>query len=794
LTRPAEATASPPLTYPRFATLWATAVYGLASLVLGFPALAGQFLVNPRSDQYLAGYAFREYAATTLRTTGHFPLWNPYLLGGLPYVAAMHGDIFYPTFLLRMVMPTDAAMTWEFIIHLALAGLFTFVFLRSLGLGFYAALIGGLAYTLGGNVAGLASPGHDGKLFISALLPVTLFLMTRAVRDGRIWAYGALAFVVGLAILTPHPQLLQYLLLASGAFALLLAFTDTGRGRIERRVALGRLAGAGGAVVVGLAIGAIQFLPVREYVAWSPRAAGHSWELATTFSLPPEEIVNFYLPHFSGILELYWGQNNFHFHSDYVGAAVLVLVGLAFTRSWTNGQRRLVWFWLGTLVVSLLWAMGGFTPFYRLIYALVPGTKYFRAPSTMLFLVSFCTAVLAAYGTERAIRSGVSRRYLIGWAIAAALIALLGVSGGLTNLAVTLAKPGHTDIALANDAATRFGALRSTLFAAFALTVLFLLATRRLSRNISGILLALVIVVDLWSIERLYWVFSPPAAKLFASDPIIEYLKKQPEPGRVLPLRITGAEAYHDPVVLGDELMLYRVRNALGYHGNELGRFQRLEGDRGESLANPNWWALYNVRFIIADTSDLGGDLSTIKRVMGPVKDAAGSALYLFQITSDNPAAWVAPVVVKAADDAVMNTVLDPRFDVRKAALFDTSTKVHAQSIQALPEPLKIRAHVSRYDPEAIDIELDQPAPNGSALIMSENYYPGWSATVDGKPATIGRADVALIGVELPAGAKTVALRFTSASYETGRMITIIALLLALVAWGGGALVERVRV
>ena len=773
--------------------LWATVVYGLASLALGFPALAGRFLVNPRSDQYLAGYAFREYAATTLRTTGHFPLWNPYLLGGLPYVAAMHGDIFYPTFLLRMVMPTDAAMTWEFIIHLGLAGLFTFAFLRALGLGFFAALVGGLAYMLGGNVAGLASPGHDGKLFISALLPITLLLVTRVVRDGRVWAYGALAFVVGLAILTPHPQLLQYLLLASGAFALLLAFADTGTGKLERRVALRRLAGAASAVVLGLAIGAIQFLPVREYVAWSPRAAGHSWELATTFSLPPEEIVNFYMPHFSGILELYWGQNNFHFHSDYVGAAVLVLVGLAFTRSWKNGQRQLVWFWLGTLVISILWAMGGFTPFYRLIYALVPGTRYFRAPSTMLFLVSFCTAVLAAYGTERALRGGVTRRYLIGWAIAAALIALLGVSGGLTNLAVTLAKPGHTEIAMANDAATRFGALRSTLFAAFALTVLFLLATRRLSRNTSGILLAAVIVVDLWSIERLYWSFSPPAAKLFASDPIIEFLRKQPEPARVLPLPITRQEAYHDPIILGDELMLYRIRNALGYHGNELGRFQRLAGEGMSSLANPNWWALYNVRFIIADTADLGGETQTIKRVMGPVRDAAGSALYLFQIAADNPAAWVAPVMVKAPDDAVLGTLLDPRFDVRKAALFDTSAKVHAQTIQALPEPLAIRARVARYDPEAIDIELDRPAPNGSALIVSENYYPGWSATVDGKAATIGRADMALIGVELPAGAKTIALRFTSASYETGKLITVIAVLIAIVAWGGGALLGRFR-
>ena len=77
----------------------------------------GQFLVNPRSDQFIAGYAFREFAASSLRAGEGFPLWNPYLFGGMPYVAAMHGDIFYPTFLLRMIFPTDVAMTCEYVVR-----------------------------------------------------------------------------------------------------------------------------------------------------------------------------------------------------------------------------------------------------------------------------------------------------------------------------------------------------------------------------------------------------------------------------------------------------------------------------------------------------------------------------------------------------------------------------------------------------------------------------------------------------------------------------------------------------
>jgi hypothetical protein len=781
---------------PRYATLKAAVVYALAALSLGYPALVGKFLVNPRSDQYIAGYAFREFAASTLRTTGHFPLWNPYLLGGMPYVAAMHGDIFYPTFLLRLVMPTDMAMTWGFIVHIFLAGLFTFLFLRAIGLGFFAALIGGLAYMLGGNVAGLASPGHDGKLFLSALLPIALLVVLRGVRDGRRWGFGALAFVVGLGVLTPHPQVFQYVLLASGAWGVFLAFGGLGDARLARPVALRRLGLAAAAVLVGFAIGAIQYLPVLQYVPWSPRGPGHSWEVATSFSLPPEEMVNFYIPQFTGMLDAYWGRNPIHLHSEYIGAAVLVLVLLAFSRSWEAPQRRLIWFWSGSLAIALLWAMGGYTPFFHVIYAIVPGTKFFRAPSTMLLVVSFCVATLAAFGAERAVRGNVSRKYLVGWAAFAGLAAALGIAGGLTNLAVGIAPAQSTELALANDGALRFGALRSALFVTFALTCLFLLATRRLSRAAAGSFLAVVVALDLWSIERSYWIFSPPASTLFASNEILEYVKKQPEPARVLPLATSRENvAFHDPYLVGDGLMVHRIRSPLGYHGNELGRYQRLgkADEQWASIANPNFWALENIQFILTENSDLNAlGVQGAKRIMGPVKDPANTALYLYRLTEDNPAAWVTPVIVKAADDAVLQTVLDPRFDVRRAALFDTAAKVQGKEVQVLPERVEIRARTTRYDPGAIDVQLDQPAPKGAALVVSENYFPGWQATVDSKPATTGRADMTLVGVELPEGARNISLRFSSPPFETGKTVTLIALAIALVAWGGGALLDRV--
>ena len=791
-----EAAPAPAPAGPRFETLWAAVVYTAMTLALGFPALTGKFLVSPPSDQYLAGYAFREFAATTMKQGGGFPLWNPYLMGGLPYVAAMHGDTFYPTFLLRAVMPTDAAMTWGYMLHVVLAGLFTLVFLRrAVGLSFYSALVAGLAYAAGGNLAGLVSPGHDGKMYVATLLPLVLFFVHRAVRDGRAWAWGAIALSITLAILTPHPQLVQYLLLVAGTYALYAAFGSNADGvTLSRRVALGRLGLAAGAVALGFLGSAIQYWPVLEYTPWSPRAGGKGWEHAISFSMPPEELINTYLPQFSGILFGYYGRNGFHFHSEYIGAAVLPLVGLAFGGR-LPASRKQVWFWTAVLVVATLWALGGHTPFFSIVYALVPGTKYFRAPSTMLYVVSFATAVLAGFGVDRALAGELRPRYVALWAGFGALVALLATTGALTNVATGLAPAELAPVVEGNAAALTLGAWRSLLMVVAVLGALLAAARGRLRPAAAGIAVTAIVAVALWSVVRAYWQFVPPASRTFASDPAINYLRTQTDSGRVLALPLSSDVGIgRDPFVLYDALMAHGVRLTLGYHGNELGRYQQLYGGEGEraSVGNPNFWRLTNTRFFYTNAPEL--PIPGAARVAGPVRNAFGTMIYVYRLPGDNPPAWVTPLAVKAADDNVLATVLDPRFDVGRVALFDTAAGVATQPVPAqLPTPLDLRVTVASRQPGRIALALDRPAPGGATLVMSENYYPGWTAHVDGRPAPVGRADLTLIGVPLPAGARRVELTFTSPRYERGRAITLAALGLSLVLGAGGIVVERRR-
>jgi hypothetical protein len=781
------------LSAPRFAFAWASLVYAVLTLALAYPALAGKFLVNPYSDQYIAGYAFREFGASVLRATGHFPLWNPYLFGGMPYIAAMHGDIFYPTFLLRLVLPTDVAMTWGFIIHVFLAGLFAFGFLRVLGYSFYGALVGGIAYMMSGQIASYVSPGHDGKLFVSALFPLALWILHRGIRQGKNRSWGAFALIIGLCVLSPHPQLLQYTLLACGAYALFLALSSVDGETLPRPIAIKRLGAALGAVVVGLAIGAVQYLPVREYVSWSPRAGGLAdYSTATSYAWPPEELLNAYLPQFSGMLNNYWGRNLIHLHSDYVGAVVLMLAGAAFIGLRADPRRKQILFWSIALLVSLLWSLGGATPFYHIPYAIGPGTKYFRAPATIFFVGTLAIAILACSGAERFVEGRVKRNYLIGWLIAAGVIALLASTGAVTSFAESFAADRQLDAVRANSGALIAGAWRSFAFIALAVALGLATLRGRISTRAAAWGLAALMTIDLWTVERLYWMFSPPAKVIYASDSIVEMLKAEPQPVRVLAVPFEQPAA-PDAFLTGDAFMTHRIRNVLGYHGNQIGRYNELTGGRTnpQQLFDPNVLQLTNTKYLLTNIPQIPF-LPNFALAKGPVRNASGDVVYLYRINGDNPYSWLTPVAVKAPDDQVLATVLNPRFDVKRAALFDTSAKVRASvGVQALPLPISVTTRVSHYEPGNVRIDLSAPAPDGASLVVSENYYPGWRATVDGKAAPIGRVDYTFIGIELPAGARSVQLDFTSPTYEKGKMITWIAIILGFLMLAAGSWRDR---
>src|SRR6267154_2378230 len=309
------ATAAPatPVAYaPRRPHLAALGVVSLFIFILALPMFSGRWLASPDGDQYSSGYAVKEWAANEYHRTGHFPLWNPMIMGGLPYIDVVtHGDVLYPTSFLREVMPPYQAMNIAFILHYILAGFLTYLFLRRLGASWIGAVTGGVAYQLSGIMISYARPGHDGKLFVSTMLPLACLALLAALRDRRAWGYPLLAVAVALCLLSPHVQTTYYLLIATGLWALYLTFGEPTAEPLRPR--LTRLAIVLVAVIAGFGIASPQILPFIEYIPHSPRAIAYSgaFENAASYGVPWDHVPGFLIAGFTGEswAGTYWGSN-----------------------------------------------------------------------------------------------------------------------------------------------------------------------------------------------------------------------------------------------------------------------------------------------------------------------------------------------------------------------------------------------------------------------------------------------------------------------------------------------------
>ena len=251
---------------------------------------------------------------------GAFPLWDPQVFGGVPFLGNPQVWPLYPTTLLLPLLPAPAFLTVGCVLHVFLAGVFSWLWLRRghATLPFWPALLGAVCFMFGGYLVTKAQ--YPNMLQALAWTPLVLWRTERLAGTPGWGSAVALGAALGMQLLAAHAQITLYTLylaLADGLFCL-AAFP-------ARRL-LPTLGGAAGATLLAAALSCGQWLPIL-----AARRLANRQDLSLAgvdrLHLSPVELTNFALPwrYGSPLRGDYVGPGAFWETACYAGILALVL-------------------------------------------------------------------------------------------------------------------------------------------------------------------------------------------------------------------------------------------------------------------------------------------------------------------------------------------------------------------------------------------------------------------------------------------------------------------------------------
>ena len=734
------------------------------------------------SDTIEAGVMFRSFYANFVKQFHSIPLWNPYLFGGLPFVDAMHGDTFYPLAILQFILPIYKALGWKLVLTIFLAGIFTFYCMRTLGFSRGISIIGALAYMFSANLVSWVYAGHDGRMYVTSLLPLNLLFLEKSLRSRKLIHFILFGGTIGLLILANHPQLAYFAMWGLGLYFLMSLIWDYKDNRKVARL-IKPVAYFVVALVLGLALSLVQILPPYIYVnKYSPRAEGaRGYEFATSWSFHPEELVSQFVPEFAGLnLETensYWGRNPFKINSDYGGIVPLLfaIVALVLVRN------RKVWFFSGLGLLALIYSLGAHTPLFRLFYYFVPQVKSFRAPGLILFLLVFSVLVMALFGLEKILhgvkdlkdKKKINKLLLVVVLIFFGFAFLFSVAGsGLLSLwngiLYSDIPAQKKDIMLLNLPNITRGFWISFLLVGGVVAGVYLYLQGKLKRSYFLFWIGALLFLDLWRWDAKF-IQNFDYQTYYQKDQAIDYLKQDKEPYRALVIPGTFP--------MSNFLAFYGIDEAFGYHGNELKRYDDFtEKSYLESARTQAEYGQRYLDFLFGPKPDLLNVKYLLFRGVFPdtskyklVLRAGDKNLYINSNYLPR-ARMVYKYEVIKDKDKILQRLKEPDFDYRGSIILEEEPEIEGCRDASLCVSTPARVTENKINSLTVEAETDRPG----FLILSENDYPAWKALVDGKETKIYTADYIFRAIPLEEGKHKIDLVYSSKPYNIGKTSSIL--------------------
>jgi Bacterial membrane protein YfhO len=324
-------------------------------------------------------------------------LWTNLLFSGYPAAADPQAQTWYPLAFLFSLFPNswNAYMISAYV----LSACFMFGYVWTATQSRMAGLIAGIGYSMSGFMIGRL--GQVPLIHAAVWLPLIFWVIekNRQTPSAGWTAIGSLA--IACSFLGGHTQITFYGMIVASAYVVYMGWS------LENR-RWGYLKNFAWMVLIAIGLICIQLLPTIELAEWSSRAE-LSYLNFIEFSFSPKEALMLFFPYLfggGGILYdiTYFGEGNGIELPSYLGLLTLMLACLAVASSWSN---RVVRFWLVTVLITFVMALGEYTPLGQLMYYF-PGFNKFRAPVRHFLEITFAVSVLAGLGVDCIQRKKVS--------------------------------------------------------------------------------------------------------------------------------------------------------------------------------------------------------------------------------------------------------------------------------------------------------------------------------------------------------------------------------------------------
>lgn len=744
------------------------------------------------------------------------PVWSSQM-GGLPTSEEIRPQ-YFPAYLIYLFTSFHRYLGWRYVLTVFFAGWAMYLYMREIQAGRWASLWTGVAYMSAPTLLSFPYAGHYAKMGVIALFPLMGFFLERGMRLGRLAYFAGLAATIGVAVYSPHVQMVYYALLGTGLYFL---FRAVQLFRQDRLQALRRTGLFVFAVVLGLGLGAEGLFPSYLYTRTESKRAGaaggegrseaEQLAFAQSYSLHPEELGSLLVPEFGGFDDVprgefrYWGRNPFKTNSEYFGVLVVLLaaVGLPDAR-----RRPLVAFMAALFVVTLLYSLGGHTPVHWLAFHLLPGAKVLRTVGMSAFLFAFAACVLAGLSLSRLLpddsvpADGLDRRVLYTGGALAALCLLLAVApqavtGVWTSLLYADIDPQKRTVLAEGYGWLARGALVVALVTAAGTALLYW--RHRVGRLCVLTGLCLLTLADTWRIDRVFLEYTDP-------DLHPDYRQVNPDAVRFLrqqeqqqgPFRVLAVPDYQ--LLDRPEFHLEGAVSATGRHDFTVRRYDRLLQEleppisqlrakyyNGQSspysdeqllTAMQPLLSLLNARYIVAPR---GLNLQSERFPQA----LATERFQVYQNPAALPWFYLAPSCrVLSGEQEVLEALASGAVDPSRTVLLETAAPPGLSSEPVGPvEGDQIER--LEYNLDAGRIRLRTRSAGPRVLVVSGNYHPYWNARVDGQPTEVLRANYVWQGVYLPAGEHEVELTYHSPVVSACGAVSVgsLGLLAGLGAW-----------